>query len=149
MFGLNGKRSEDATAEEQTFTFLARGFEFKGLLTFDGTARIDGTVHGQIHTNGTLIMGEHAVIEGDVRAGTIVSGGTINGNVMAAEKVHLLSSASLLGDVKTPLLRIEEGVRFYGTCEAEGCAGGQDAAEVRETIPQTGKLRLPDRGEAL
>ena len=139
MFGLNGKKNETKIFEGETFTFLARGFEFKGLLTFDGTVRIDGKVHGEIHTNGILIVGEHAVIEGAVSAGTIVSGGKVSGNVTATEKVHLLSTAVLLGDVKTPLLRVEEGVRFHGTCEAEGHLQGKGAEDAREPLSPAAK----------
>ena len=139
MFGLNGRKAKTTVPPEETFTFLARGFEFKGLLTLDGTVRIDGNVYGQICTQGALIMGEHAVIEGDISAGTIVSGGTIHGNVIASEKVHLLSSAALLGDVKTPLLQVEEGVRFHGSCEAEG---------IKEPIPDVGHVRVTQREKA-
>ena len=139
MFGLNGRKAKTTVPPEETFTFLARGFEFKGLLTLDGTVRIDGNVYGTICTKGALIMGEHAVIEGDVSAGTIVSGGTIHGNVIASEKVHLLASAALLGDVKTPLLQVEEGVRFLGSCEAEGS---------NEPIHDAGHLHISQREEA-
>src|SRR5438093_1091138 len=84
MFESTSKHKELAMAREETFTFLARGFEFKGILTFEGTVRIDGMVSGAIYSKGTVILGEHAVIEGNISAGTIVSGGTVNGNVAAA-----------------------------------------------------------------
>src|SRR5881628_1445335 len=70
MFGSTSKHKELAMAGEETFTFLARGFEFKGTLTFEGTVRIDGMVSGAIYSKGTVILGEHAVIEGDISAGT-------------------------------------------------------------------------------
>ena len=73
MFGLS-KKKDSSQSKEEPLTFLARGFEFNGTLNFDGTVRIDGVVTGEIHTEGTLIIGEHAVVEGNVSAGTIVSG---------------------------------------------------------------------------
>src|SRR5437870_12377552 len=91
MFGLSTQKNDPAYSHEETLTFLARGFEFKGILIFDGTVRIDGVVTGEIHTKGTLILGEHAVIVGDVSAGTIISAGKINGNVTGREKVKLVS----------------------------------------------------------
>jgi cytoskeletal protein CcmA (bactofilin family) len=117
------------------FTFLARGFEFKGTLNFDGTVRIDGVVTGDVHTKGTLILGQHAVIEGDVSAGTIVSGGRIAGTVTASEKVQLLSTAALLGTVNTPVLRIEEGVRFQGECETQGISAEPPVSHSRQSPP--------------
>src|SRR2546425_8219411 len=120
MFGSTSKHKEFELAGEETFTFLARGFEFKGTLTFEGTVRIDGMVSGAIYSKGTVILGEHAVIEGDISAGTIVSGGTINGDLTATERGQLLPSAVLDGDLKTPLLKGEERVQLHGDCGAGG-----------------------------
>lgn len=149
MFASTSKHKELAMAGEETFTFLARGFEFKGTLTFEGTVRIDGMVAGAIYSKGTVILGQHAVIEGDINAGTIVSSGTINGNVTATERVHLLPSAALNGDLKTPLLKIDEGVQLQGSCEAEGGAKRKDVEEPREPAPHAAKVRVSQRGEVL
>jgi cytoskeletal protein CcmA (bactofilin family) len=132
MIGSNGKKAELPLGGKETLTFLARGFEFKGSLTFEGTVRIDGTVEGEIHSSGTVILGEHAVIEGDVRAETVVSGGRVKGNVIATERVLLLPSAVVHGDVISPLVQIEEGARFRGSCEVEGRAKRKGIEEPRE-----------------
>src|SRR5207245_10126801 len=110
---------------DEPFTFLGKGAQFKGIIHFEGTIRIDGRLEGEIHTKGTLMVGEHAVIEGDISAEVVVSGGHINGNITASEKVQLLSPAVLTGEIKTPLLTSEEGVQLTGTCEAEGGAKGR------------------------
>ena len=149
MFGSTSKHKELAMAGEETFTFLARGFEFKGTLTFEGTVRIDGMVSGAIYSKGTVILGEHAFIEGDINAGTIVSSGTINGNVTAAERVHLLPSATLNGDLNAPLLKVEEGVQLHGNCEAEGGTKSKSVQEPREAAPHAAKVSVSQRGEAL
>lgn len=149
MFAAKGKKKEVPPEGKETFTFLARGFEFKGTLTFEGTVRIDGSVAGEIRSNGTIILGEYAVVEGDVSAGTIVSGGKITGNVMATEKVHFLPTAVLRGDVVAPLVQMDEGVSFHGTCESEGRAKKKSPEEVREAPSQTPKVRISHRGEAL
>src|SRR5881409_128331 len=132
MFGSTSKHKEFELAGEETFTFLARGFEFKGTLTFEGT----------------VIIGEHAVIEGDISAGTIVSGGTINGNLTATERVQLLPSAVLNGDLKTPFLKVEEGVQLHGTCEAEGRAKSKSVEEPRKAAPHAAKVPMSQRGGA-
>ncbi len=149
MFGSTSKHNALDMAGEETFTFLARGFEFKGTLTFEGTVRIDGMVSGAIYSKGIVILGEHAVIEGDISAGTIVSGGTVNGNVTATERVHLLPSAAVTGDLKAPLLKVEEGVRLHGNCEAEGRAKSKGVEETREAAPPAAKVRVSQRSEAL
>lgn len=149
MFAPKGKKKELPLDGKGTFTFLARGFEFKGTLTFEGTVQIDGTVRGEIHSNGTINLGEHAVVEGDVSAGTVITGGKITGNVMATEKVHLLSTAMLRGDVMAPLVQMDEGVSFHGTCEAEGRVRKKGPEESREAATQPPKVRVSHRGEAL
>jgi cytoskeletal protein CcmA (bactofilin family) len=98
--------------------------------------RIDGSMEGEVHTKGTVIIGEHAIIEGDVHADTVVSGGRITGNIVASEKVELLSPGSLVGTIKTPLLSLQEGVSFSGTCEAEGRGELRALDEARTTGAQ-------------
>ena len=146
MFGLSKKKGP-AQSKEETLTFLARGFEFNGTLNFDGMVRIDGVVTGEIHTEGTLIIGEHAVVEGNVSAGTIVSGGKINGNVTAREKVKLVSTAALMGTIRTPLLDVEEGVRLKGTCEAQGLRAEQPPDDRLEEVTEPIKPRIRQYGE--
>ncbi|HEY3197717.1 MAG TPA: polymer-forming cytoskeletal protein [Nitrospirales bacterium] len=146
MFGLS-KKKDSAHSNEETLTFLARGFEFNGTLNFDGTVRIDGVVTGEIHTEGTLIIGEHAVVEGNVSAGTVVSGGKINGNVTAREKVKLVSTAALVGTIRTPLLDVEEGVRLKGTCEAQGLRAEQPPDDKLKEVTQPNKPLLRQYGE--
>lgn len=120
---------------EESFTFLGKGSHFKGVVSFEGTIRIDGRLEGEIHTKGTLVVGEHAVIEGDVSADVVMSGGRITGNIIAKEKVQLLSTGVVMGTIKTPLLTIEEGVRFMGNCEAEGRGEVRMLEGAREALP--------------
>lgn len=104
-------------SSEEIIAFLGKGTEFKGVITYHGTIRIDGRVEGEIITEGTLIVGESAVIQAEISAGTLVSGGKITGNITALEKIHLLPTGVLDGSVKAPILIIEEGVRFNGNCQ--------------------------------
>jgi cytoskeletal protein CcmA (bactofilin family) len=120
MWSKKDKTNPYSMSSEESFTFLGKGAQFKGIISFEGTIRIDGKLEGEIHTKGTLVVGEHAVIEGDISADVVISGGRITGNVIASEKVQLLATGIVIGTIKTPILSIEEGVRFSGTCDAEG-----------------------------
>lgn len=71
--------------------FIGKGVEFKGTISYSGTVRIDGFLDGEIHTDGTLLVGEEAVITAKVSAGTIVCMGKITGDVTAKEKIKLLA----------------------------------------------------------
>src|SRR5437870_2065531 len=135
---------------DESFTFLGKGAQFKGIIHFEGTIRIDGRLEGEIHTKGTLMVGEHAVIEGDIHADVVVSGGQINGNIVASEKVQLLSTGIVTGTIKTPLLSVEEGVRLHGMCDAEGRGavraldGAREAAQRRNDRQQRDDQRELD-----
>src|SRR2546426_12797063 len=146
MCAQPSKGNEFEMAGDEPFTFLGQGAEFKGIMHFEGTIRIDGMVSGAIYSKGTVMLGEHAVIEGDISAGTIVSGGTINGNLTATERVQLLPSAVLNGDLKTPFLKVEEGVQLHGTCEAEGRAKSRAVEEPRKAAPHAAKVPVSQRG---
>lgn len=111
------ERNAQADPDSENFTLFARDVEFKGIVNFDGTVRVDGRVEGEIHTTGTLIVGENAVIKGVVSAGVLMNSGKINGTITAAEKIHILKPGVLVGDIRTPLIAIEEGSHFHGMCD--------------------------------
>ena len=56
------ERGQQVDQNSESFTFLGKGTDFKGVVSFGGTIRIDGRVEGEIHTTGTLIVGEHVMI---------------------------------------------------------------------------------------
>ena len=138
------EREKLSANSEEIIAFLGKGTEFKGVITYDGTVRIDGRVEGEVITKGTLVVGESAVIDAEITAGTVVSGGRINGNITASTKVHLLAPAVLNGSIRTPVLIVDEGVKFNGNCEmgkpeeltGSGMGFGRSKAEpmpVKET----------------
>ena len=112
-----GKSAQEAPENEELITFLGTGAELKGSIRIDGPTRVDGVIAGAVTVEGTLIIGKHAVIKGDVTAETLVSAGNITGDVIARERVKLLAPCVLVGSVQTPLLSVEEGVLISGTCD--------------------------------
>lgn len=97
--------------------FVGKGVAFNGAISYSGTVRIDGSLDGEIQTDGTLLVGPEAIITAKVSAGTIVCMGKITGDVTAKEKIKLLAPAVLNGGVKTPKFSIEDGVLFNGTVQ--------------------------------
>ena len=104
--------------------FVGEGVEFKGVISYQGTVRIDGHLEGEIYTQGTLIVGQGAVIDAKVEAGTIVCQGRIVGDIIAKERIQLLSPAILNGSLHTPSISMEEGVLFNGTCKMGPVSSG-------------------------
>jgi len=102
---------------EEIIAFVGKGVEFKGTISYSGTVRIDGYLDGEIHTDGVLLIGEDAVIQAKITAGTIVSKGKITGDVVAKERVKLRAPAVMNGSVKASVLSMEDGVLFNGALE--------------------------------
>jgi cytoskeletal protein CcmA (bactofilin family) len=96
--------------------YLYKGSRVSGQLSFQGAARIDGTVDGDIHCQGTLTIGESAEVRAKISGQTVVIQGKVEGNVTAKERVELLAPARLVGNVNSPRLVIAEGVVFDGDC---------------------------------
>lgn len=103
--------------DPDNFTLLGKGVDFRGIVSFNGTVRVDGRVEGEIHTSGTLIVGEYAVIKGIVSAGVLMNSGKINGTITATEKIQMLKTGVLVGDIRTPSIAVEEGSHFHGMCD--------------------------------
>src|SRR5262245_16555279 len=147
MWTISDKKIQ-MTGDEQNFTFLAKGVHFKGVLKSEGTVRIDGSLEGEIHTDGAVIVGEHAVIQGTVSAGIVMTSGKINGTVTATDKVQLLKPGVFIGDIRTPAISIEEGAHFHGICDmgAQKWADSEsiNGTTIDELAPQRQKVGTTD-----
>lgn len=94
---------------------IEEGCKFEGNLSFNGVARIAGTVNGSIFSNDTVIVSEGAVINADISANVILISGVVKGNIKAASRVEIIKPARFEGIITTPSLIVEEGVIFHGT----------------------------------
>ena len=110
----DSKKRLEHQSDSEPFTILGKDVIFKGIVHFEGTVQLDSCFEGEIHTKGTIVVGEHAVVRGTITAGTLITSGKIQGNVAASDKVQLLKPAVLIGDVQTPSFSMEEGVYFKG-----------------------------------
>jgi cytoskeletal protein CcmA (bactofilin family) len=96
--------------------FLGSNTEFEGKLSFSGTVRVDGRFKGEIHTEGTLIVGETANIESNVYVSHVIVSGEIRGNIVAGKKIEIHAPGKVFGNMEAPAIIIEEGVIFEGNC---------------------------------
>lgn len=109
--------NDNGGGTEELKAFLGEGTDFKGTLSFTGTVRIDGKLEGQIISDDTLIVGEAADIKADISVGNLIARGLIRGNISAKKKVELRADSKIMGNIKSPVLVIEEGALFEGQCE--------------------------------
>jgi cytoskeletal protein CcmA (bactofilin family) len=91
--------------------------EIKGNIKFSGELALDGKLDGDIQTDGTLNLGDSAVINGHITAQSVVVRGKVHGHITAKEKIDIKAKAELFGDIRASKLVIEEGVTFVGKTE--------------------------------
>ncbi|MEP6800396.1 MAG: polymer-forming cytoskeletal protein [Acidobacteriota bacterium] len=97
--------------------FLDRGSHFQGELKFDDTFRIDGRFEGKIRSGSELILGDSADVNADIEVGRLSVNGKLSGSVRASERIELLARSRVSASLSAPLLKIEEGAFFQGTCQ--------------------------------
>jgi cytoskeletal protein CcmA (bactofilin family) len=101
-------------ARDEINAFLGAGTNYHGKLHFQGAVRIDGNFQGEVVSEGTLVIGQDAVVDGQVKVGQLVLSGRIKGEVEAKNKVVLHKTANLQGNIRTPVLVVEEGAVLEG-----------------------------------
>jgi cytoskeletal protein CcmA (bactofilin family) len=97
-------------------SLIGEGSEFRGEFKVRDLIRIDGYFKGNIITEGKVLIGKTGVVETDISAGVVVIGGEVRGSVYATNRVILLSTCRLYGDIVTGNLVVEEGGVFEGRC---------------------------------
>ena len=108
--------SNNQTESGDIIAFVGEEVTFKGTIRYQGTVRVDGRLEGEIYTDGNLIIGQKAIITAKIEAGMVTCQGRITGEVLAKNRVKLLSPAVFDGSITTPLLSMDEGVMFNGSC---------------------------------
>ena len=98
-------------------TLLSRGVSIKGSVNFLNELLIDGEVEGTIDSTGTLTIGEHACIRGEIRTKSVNVGGTVEGNIFVTERCELQASCTLRGDIEAPRLVVNENATFLGSAK--------------------------------
>ncbi len=130
-----------------TKNVLNSDVEIKGNLKFSGELTFEGKLEGEINTDGTLHLGDSAVINGSINATNVIVRGKINGNITAKDKIDIKAKTELFGDIKASKLVIEEGITFVGKTEVNPNKVAPTAsAPARSTAPDSVKIEAPKMG---
>ncbi|WP_085104126.1 bactofilin family protein [Desulfovibrio gilichinskyi] len=118
-------------ARDEINAFLGSGTDYQGKLNFQGAVRIDGNFSGEVESEGTLVVGKDARVEGVLRIGQLVLSGKVTGEVYARDKAVLHKTANLQGNLVTPVLVVEEGAVLEGrvTMSSAGVEAVETVAE--------------------
>ncbi len=113
---FSGDRAAPSAPKPSSSTrnVLSSDVEIKGTVKFQHDLIVDGKIEGDIQSTGNLTIGENARIKAEVKTGSVIVYGKIHGNLTAAERVELKSSAEVVGDIKAKVLTIDAGAIFVG-----------------------------------
>lgn len=111
-------KSRKNDASSPVTTTLGRETSFSGKLKFKDSLRIQGRFDGEIDAEGRLVIDSEAVVNARrVKAASVIIGGVVHGDIEASDRLEMLPSAKVYGNVRTARLRIADGVVFEGRCE--------------------------------
>ena len=97
--------------------FVGTGTVLTGEATFRGMLRVDGHVTGRVASeDGTLIIGTGGQVDADIEVAIATINGTVNGDVIARQRLELGRAARVNGNIQTPMLTVEQGAIFEGSC---------------------------------
>ncbi len=108
-------------------SFIAADLSIDGKIEGVGNVRIAGRFKGDVHVRGNLTLDAGAHLTGQVSARHVTVSGELNGNIQGAQRVELLESGVLVGDVKAGSLTVAAGSRMRGQVEF----GWDEKAEQR------------------
>jgi len=118
------KAPQSAPAESRAY--LDSGARIVGKLFFEGPARVDGQVEGEIAAKDSLTVGESAIITAHIKAAAVIVAGKVSGDITAAQKIEIRPTGKVLGNLTSPVVVIHEGSLFEGHCSMQPEAAHED-----------------------
>jgi cytoskeletal protein CcmA (bactofilin family) len=122
--------------------FVGGGTVVTGEANFKAMMRVDGHLSGRVSsTSGTLIVGANGKVDANIEVAVAVIHGTINGDIIATQRLELGRAAKVNGNIQTPSLIIEQGAVFEGTCKMVQMTAAADKAKKREEPLDTSRMK--------
>lgn len=117
-----------ATAPEECASVVSAGSTWQGNLKLDGSVRVDGQFTGEIAARETVHLSESAQVDAQVEAAFVVIAGTFQGQVRCRERLELLPTSRVQGELVTQTLKIHEGAFIAGQLQMTGADGSAQPA---------------------
>jgi len=123
-------------------TIIGPGTSVSGNIESGGFTRVDGNVLGDVRAKGRLIVGERARMKSSISGTFVTVGGVVFGNVIATERLVILATGLVMGDIITRRIQADEGCLIHGrvrlclTDEAWNRALSEyrDVVRIRESL---------------
>jgi cytoskeletal protein CcmA (bactofilin family) len=130
--------------------FVGSGTTVTGEANFKAMMRVDGHLSGRVNsTSGTLIVGSNGKVDANIEVAVAVIHGTVNGDIIATQRLELGRAAKLNGNIQTASLMIEPGALFEGSCKMIKVGAGKGKANGRDDQPlDTTNMKAAEASEA-
>ena len=99
---------------------ISAGTVIKGEINSPSDIRIDGTFDGKVFSKGRVVVGEKAVVKGDMVCQNVDFWGTMKGNFYVKDTLSLKSGCTVDGDLHVKRLQVELDAKFNGNCRMLG-----------------------------
>jgi cytoskeletal protein CcmA (bactofilin family) len=115
--------------------FVGSGTSVTGEATFKAMLRVDGHLSGRVSSSsGTLIVGANGKVDANIEVAVAVIHGTINGDIIATQRLELGRAAKVNGNIQTPSLVIEQGGIFEGSCKMLQMSAAADKSKKDQPL---------------
>ncbi len=103
---------------ETNRTLLGRSLVIKGEISGSEDLVIAGQFEGTLNIQGQCVtVGPEGKVKADIQAARVVIHGSVHGNISVRERVEILKSGHVVGDIVSPGISIEDGAYFKGKIE--------------------------------
>ena len=108
---LEGERPQESLPPPQkvSSTLITQGITINGTIDGEGVVQVEGTVKGEFNMVGAIIVADSGLVKGPITADVVRVAGRVEGNVTAREHLRLENTGTLIGDVATASLVVEDG----------------------------------------
>lgn len=96
--------------------FLGKSATIEGKMICQGHIRMDGNFTGEVAVEGTLVVGEDAMMHAQIHATVVSIAGEIHGSIIADQVIEILPSGKVFGEIQAPKLMMDEGAIYEGQC---------------------------------
>ena len=98
-------------------TFFGPNINIEGSITGNEPVVVEGSIKGKINLSGDLRIGTKARVEASIHARNVTIEGRVTGDISADDRVELVASATVDGNIKAPKIVVAEGARFRGNVD--------------------------------
>jgi cytoskeletal protein CcmA (bactofilin family) len=118
---------------------IGKSLHIKGELSGSEDLTIDGKVDGKITLPGQHVtIGPNGHVTAEIQAKSVMVGGQMKGNIIADDRVEVVATGAMLGDVRAPRVILADGARFKGSIDMDGKSQPAPSKSMNAPSPAVG-----------